>query len=87
VLLVAGFGLVEDAGFEYDAVFLQTGIVLWALAFVSGIFYLHPIAGRIGRLADPVEARRRVDRLVALAWLELALLVAAVFFMVAKPWD
>jgi hypothetical protein len=87
VLLATGFGLVEEAGWDYEAVFLQTGIVVWALAFVVGLLYLRPRARRLGALVDPADAARRVVQLVTLAWLELALLVVALFFMFAKPWD
>ncbi len=91
LLLVFGFLLVSEAdiGYPFWVVF---GIAVFAYSFLSGILFLGPESGRIGKLvdergaADP-EVQRRIKRILVFSRLELLLLVLVVIDMAIKPFS
>lgn len=91
VLLVFGFLLVEevDTGYPFWVVF---GLAVFAFSFVSGIAYLGPESGRIGRLIEAEgaahpEVQRRIKRILLYSRFELLLLVLVVIDMTIKPFS
>ena len=89
VLVVLGFVLMHQGhwAWHFWAIF---AIVVWALSFVSGAFYLGPESGRIGKLIEERggvddEVRRRIERLLLHSRLELVLIALVAMDMVIKP--
>jgi uncharacterized membrane protein len=93
LVLGFGFGLMENgqSPWSYDQFFVVFALVGWALSFVTGAFFLGPESKRPAALMsakgpeDP-EVGYRIRRILAVARLDIVLLVAIVFVMTAKPW-
>jgi len=91
LLLVFGFLLVEEAdiGYPFWVIF---GLAVFALSFVTGVGFLGPESGRIGRLieaegADHPEVTHRIKRILLVSRVELLLLVLVVIDMTIKPFS
>jgi hypothetical protein len=68
---------------------VSVGLVVWILAAVTGAAFLGPESGRIAKVvategAESTAARRRIDRILLISRVELALLLVVVFMMVVK---
>jgi uncharacterized membrane protein len=79
--------VVESDFYGFGDDWIVIGLVLYAISFFSGILFLGPEAGRIGKLTaeGSAEAGPRTLRLVMLARLELVLLFALIYHMTVKP--
>lgn len=90
LLFVVGVLLVLDGPWNFSMMWIDLGLAAYALSFLSGLLFIGPESGRIGRLieargaADP-EVQRRIARIFAISRIELVLLTLIVFDMVAKP--
>jgi uncharacterized membrane protein len=92
LVLGLGFGLMENSQspWSYDQFFVIFALAGWAVSFVTGAFFLGPEAKRLGHLMaarspeDP-EVQHRIRRILAVARVDIALLLAIVFVMTAKP--
>jgi uncharacterized membrane protein len=89
ILVVLGFVLMHQGNWAWHfwAIF---AIVVWALSFVSGAFWLGPESGRIGKLIEErggvdAEVKRRVERLLLTSRVELVLIALIAMDMVLKP--
>ncbi len=85
VLLV----LTEDA-FGFSQAWIWLALVMFAVSAATGAAFLGPESGRINRIAareGPAspEVGRRVKRVVAIARIDLLLLVLIILDMVVKP--
>jgi uncharacterized membrane protein len=89
ILVVLGFVLMHQAhwAWHFWAIF---AIVVWAISFVSGAFYLGPESGRISKLIEErggvdAEVKRRVERILFHSRVELVLIALIAMDMVLKP--
>jgi uncharacterized membrane protein len=89
ILVVLGFVLMHQAHWAWTfwAIF---AIVVWAMSFVSGAFFLGPESGRIGKLIDErggvdAEVKRRIERILFHSRVELVLIALIAMDMVLKP--
>ena len=89
VLVVLGFVLMHQGhwAWHFWAIF---AIVVWALSFVSGAFYLGPESGRISKLITEkggvdAEVKRRIERILFHSRVELVLIALIAMDMVLKP--
>lgn len=89
VLVVTGFIMVGQADWGWDP-WIVFGLVVWAISFLTGAFFLGPESGRLAKLAeergfeDP-EVQSRRGRLLTIARFELVLLVLVILAMTIKP--
>lgn len=79
--------VIESDFYGFGDDWIVIGLALYAISFFSGILFLGPEAGRIGKLTaeGSPEARPRTLRLVMLARLELILLFGLIYDMTVKP--
>ena len=89
LLLVFGFVLVAEGNWGYDF-WVIFGLVVLALSALTGMAFLGPEAGRIGKLIEQhgveyPEVQDRIKRILKISRIEAVLLVAVVFAMVVKP--
>jgi uncharacterized membrane protein len=89
LLLVFGFVLMSEGNWSYDF-WVIFGLVVFALSALTGMAFLGPESGRIGKLIDQhgveyPEVQARIKRILMLSRIEAVLLVAVVFAMVVKP--
>jgi uncharacterized membrane protein len=91
-VLVITFGLllVNEIGYDLSDTWLVLALVGFSLSFLMGAIYLDPESGRISDLAarrgaaDP-EVRRRIRSVMLVSNVDLAILIAVILDMVAKP--
>jgi uncharacterized membrane protein len=92
-LLVVVFGVwlvLDQPSWEFSQFWVSAGLAMFGVSFVTGAFFLGPESGRIGKLAaergaeDP-EVQSRIARTLLVSRVELVLLIAIVYDMVAKP--
>ena len=89
LLLVFGFVLMSEGNWSYDF-WVIFGLVVFALSALTGMAFLGPESGRIGKLVEQhgveyPEVQARIKRILMLSRIEVTLLVAVVFVMVVKP--
>ena len=90
VVILLGFLLVWDGPWDLGMTWIWLSLVLFGLSFVLGLLVLTPESKRIG---DAIEAegpespavQERIKRVLNLGRIDLVLLFAIVFLMVAKP--
>ena len=91
LVLGAGIGLVLDGPWSMTRDgWILAGLIALVLAFAVGFAFFLPAGKRLNEAvaqfgAGSTEARSRLDRIRLVAWLDLALLVFAVFVMTTKP--
>jgi uncharacterized membrane protein len=92
--VVLGFGIAMTAKGDigYDQFWVLFGLVAWALSAATGILFLGPEAKRLNRAAathgvksDEVQAR--LQRILLILRVDVALMFLIVFDMVAKPFS
>jgi uncharacterized membrane protein len=89
LVLAFGFVLVSEGNWSYDF-WVVFGLVVWGLSALTGMLFLGPESGRIGKLIDAhgpehPEVGARIRRILMISRIEFVLLVAVVFDMVVKP--
>jgi uncharacterized membrane protein len=79
--------VIESDFYGFGDDWIVIGLVLYATSFFSGILFLGPESGRIGKLTaeGSPQAGPRMARLVFLARLELILLFGLIYDMTVKP--
>lgn len=91
VLLAVGITMVAvNEAWTIGQLWIILALVLFAITFATGAFFLGPEAGRIARLTDErgvddPEVRRRLRRVVLIGRLDLITLIVVVWDMVVKP--
>jgi len=88
--LAAGIGLVLDGPWSFGDGWILAGIVLLVATFILGVGLIVPASKKLaaaveGAGVEAEDARARLQVLRALTWIDLGLLVAAVFVMTTKP--
>ena len=91
-LVVLGFLLLHESGGAFDAGqgWVTFGLVVWALSFLTGAFFLGPESGRLSKMVDErgpedAEYQRRLRRIFLISRIELLLLILVVLDMAVKP--
>lgn len=89
VLLVAGIWLVFEGDWGFRPLWVKLGLGIYVVSAVAGAVFLGPLYKQVGELRAQRGAGQdltdRLQRISNLAWIDLALLVAAVFVMTTKP--
>jgi uncharacterized membrane protein len=90
ILLVAGILLVDEAGYDFDQLWISLGFLGWIVSFVVGVGYygpqdkrLHALVAADGPTAPGVVANVRQALLVNS--IEILILVLVVVVMTTKP--
>ena len=89
-VLGLGFGLVENGHLGYNHFFVVYSLAAWGASTLLGITFLGPESARLGKLIstrppeDP-EVQDRIRRILAVARVDVVLLLSVVFVMTAKP--
>ena len=90
ILLLTGIGLVAEGDWGFTKFWIVIALVAYLFSFLSGVFFLGPESGRLGRAmeekgaADP-EVQARIKRIFAFSRIELGVLILIVFDMAVKP--
>ena len=89
-VLAAGIGLVLEGGWDWGQTWIVLGLVIFALAFLFGLVFFLPQGKKLHQAIaahgpDATEVSAVMQRIFAGAWIDLALLFAAVFVMTVKP--
>ncbi|HEX2293819.1 MAG TPA: DUF2269 family protein [Actinomycetota bacterium] len=90
VLLVAGLWMVFEGDWGFEPLWIKLGLGIYVVSAVAGAAFLGPLYKQVGELraergAGDADLTARLQRLSALSWVDMALLVAAVFVMTVKP--
>jgi len=90
ILLVVGIWAVIEGPWEFSQGWISAGFVVWFLSFFAGMGFLGPESGRVKALIgergpESPEVAARLSRIFLVSRIELVLLVAIIFVMVAKP--
>ncbi len=89
-LLVLGFLLIHEGPWGYDMLWIDIGLAGFAVTFLTGLLFLGPQAGRIGKLVETegVESPRtqaQIRRVLFISRLDLITLYAVAGDMLVKP--
>jgi uncharacterized membrane protein len=90
ILLAAGIGLVFEGPWSFGDGWVLAGIGLLVVTLAVGFAFFLPFGKRLSAAVDAYgpdsdQAAAEVDRIRAIAWGDLGLLIAAVFVMTTKP--
>ncbi len=90
IVLVLGISLMVKGDWAWDSLWVDVALGLYATTFAAGAGFFGPESGRIAKLirsegAESPLVLARVRRILFLARLDLLLLVAIAYVMVAKP--
>lgn len=89
-LLVAGLWLVFEGDWGFGPLWIKLGLGIYLVSAVAGAVFLGPLYKQVGELRaergpGDAEVTARLERISTLSWIDLTLLVAAVFVMTVKP--
>jgi uncharacterized membrane protein len=89
-VIVLGFFLVWDGPYEIGMTWIWLSLVIFAVSFLAGAAFFGPESKRIAKQieAEGPESpavQARIARILKLTRIDLVLLFAIVFLMVAKP--
>ena len=89
-VIVVGFLLVWDGPWDLGMTWVWLALVLFAMSFLLGLFVLTPQSKKIGSQieAEGPESpgvRDRITRVIRLGRIDIVILFAIVYLMVAKP--
>lgn len=88
--LLSGIALVEKQGGGYGRFWIDFGLLVWALSFLTGALYIGPTSKKLAALIpergieDPSTARR-LSTLLRIARFDAAMLMLVVVDMAAQP--
>jgi uncharacterized membrane protein len=90
VLLVLGFLMIHDGGWSYSSLWIVIGLAGFAVTFLTGLLFLGPQGGKIGKLIDAEGAespavKSQIRRVLFVARLDLITLFAIAGDMLVKP--
>ena len=90
VLLVAGLWMVFEGDWGFGPLWVKLGLGIYVVSAVAGAVLLGPLYKQVGELRaergpGDAEVTSRLQRIATLSWIDLGLLVAAVFVMTVKP--
>lgn len=90
LLLVSGIWAASEGNWDFGQAWISIGFGAFLFSFFLGMTFLGPESGRIKQLVrersyeDP-EVQRRIGRILLFSWIELVVLLVAIWAMVAKP--
>ena len=90
IVVVLGFVLVWDGPWTLGMDWVWISLIIFAISFVAGVGFFAPESVRIGKMieaegAESAAVQARIARLLNLIRIDLVLLFAIVYLMVAKP--
>ena len=90
IVVVVGFVLIWDGPWSLGMDWVWISLVIFAISFAAGVGFFTPESMRIGKMIDAEgpespAVQARIRRILNLVRLDLVLLFAIVFLMVAKP--
>jgi uncharacterized membrane protein len=92
IVLAFGFGLMENSfsPWTYDQFFVIFALAGWGASALIGSAFLGPEAKKLGKLMptrspDDPEVQYKIRRILMIARIDAAVLIAVVFVMTAKP--
>lgn len=90
VLLVAGLWMVFEGDWGFGPLWVKLGLGIYVVSAVAGAVFLGPLYKQVGELRaergpGDAEVAARLKRISDHSWIDLVLLVAAVFVMTVKP--
>jgi len=91
---VLGFGIAMTAKGDigYDQFWIVFGLIAWAVSAAAGILFLGPEGKRLNKAAaahgpKSPEVQSRLQRILLVVRVDVALMFLIVFDMVAKPFS
>jgi uncharacterized membrane protein len=89
-LLVLGFALIHSGDWSYSSLWIVIGLVGFAVTFLTGLLFLGPQAGKIGKLiavegAESPNVKAQIRRVLFISRLDLITLFAIAGDMLVKP--
>jgi hypothetical protein len=92
--VVLGFGIAMTANGDigYNQFWIVFGLIAWALSAATGILFLGPEAKRLNKAAaehgvKSPEVQARLQRILLVVRVDVALMFVIVLDMVAKPFS
>ena len=90
LILTAGIGLVLDGPWSFGDGWVIAGLILLVGIFIVGVGFILPAAKKVKAAVEAsgvesTEARARLQTLRLITWLDLGLLIVAMFVMTTKP--
>jgi hypothetical protein len=87
--LVSGVAAAREGPWGYDDLWIQLGLAAFAASTLIGVLVLGPGWARAAALAaqgaDEPEVAERIGRLLVFGWLDVGVVLAAVWVMAVKP--
>lgn len=90
VLLIAGLWMVFEGDWGFGPLWVKLGLGIYVVSAVAGAVFLGPLYKQVGQLraergSGDADLTARLQRISKLSWIDLGLLVAAVYVMTVKP--
>ncbi len=86
VVIAAGVLMMIDGDWDWGQLWVIFALVTFAASFVTGLFFLGPMAKRIPEVGPTTpEGQALIERLFTVLRVDLAFMYAIVFAMVVKP--
>jgi uncharacterized membrane protein len=88
--LAAGIGMVLDGPWSFGDGWILAGIALLVATFIVGVGFIVPASKKLaaaveGAGVESKDVRARLQVLRTVTWIDLGLLVVAMFVMTTKP--
>jgi uncharacterized membrane protein len=92
VVVAMGVVLMHKGGWGYGHFWPQFAVAAWIVSFVVGAAFLGPESGRLAKLLetagpDDPDVLARVNRIIAVARMDIVLVLLVAADMVAKPFS
>ncbi|MDQ3957935.1 MAG: DUF2269 domain-containing protein [Actinomycetota bacterium] len=87
-LLVSGLWMAFDVWDGLEPLWIKLGLAIYVVSAVMGAAFLGPQYKKVGELraaGGGPELDERIRRISLVSWIDMALLVAAIFVMTVKP--
>src|ERR687892_2318567 len=89
-LLVLGFLMIHDGNWSYSSLWIDIGLAGFAVTFLTGLLFLGPQGGKIGKLIDAegpdsTAVKAQIRRVLFVSRLDLITLYAIAGNMLVKP--
>ena len=90
LVLLAGIGMVLEGDLGFTTTWILIALIGWAISATTGAAFLGPESGRVKEMIEekgPEDAtvKARINRILLVARVDIALLIFIVFDMVVKP--
>ncbi len=91
VVLIAGFATLSKLpGYSLSTLWVSIGFVVWLASFLTGVFYLGPTSGKLGKSIDEAGTmgapeQAILDKVLLVSRIDMLLLMLVVVDMIVKP--